>query len=200
MLAGYQSDTVAPELVSDFRVVDGSLSINPDYDGACERNDGSEGVKSGHAILNQTPHTIEIRGFSALTSAGSTETSTYEPGEVLLGPNAYQTLTLCEPAGGTSRFGTEYVESWMTYYDPTADRLVESLHLLWDADYSGTYAEVRTTSSSEGGAQVTPPARSKQRVADRQFCAGQRLSIAECRQLLWWQFAGQCVHGAAGRC
>ncbi|MGB1958460.1 MAG: reprolysin-like metallopeptidase [Luminiphilus sp.] len=152
MLAGYQSNAVAPELVSDFRVVEGSLSINPDYDGACERDDGSEGVKSGHAMLNQTPHTIEIRGFSALTPTGSTETSTYEPEEVLLGPNAYQTLTLCEPAGGTSRFGTDYVESWMTYYDPTTDKLIESLHLLWDADYSGTYAEVRTTSSSEGAA------------------------------------------------
>ena len=152
MLAGYQSNAVAPELVSDFRVVEGSLSINPDYDGACERDDGSEGVKSGHAILNQTPHTIEIRGFSALTSTGNTETSTYESGEVLLGPNAYQTLTLCEPAGGTSRFGTDYVESWMTYYDPTTDKLIESLHLLWDADYSGTYAEVRTASTSEGAA------------------------------------------------
>jgi hypothetical protein len=40
----------------------------------------------------------------------------------------------------------------VTYYDPTADKLVESLHLLWDDDYDGTYAEVRTTSSSEGAA------------------------------------------------
>ena len=40
----------------------------------------------------------------------------------------------------------------MTYYDPTTDKLIESLHLLWDDDYEGTYAEVRTTSSSEGAA------------------------------------------------
>ena len=26
-------------------------------------DDGSEGVRTGHAILNQTPHTIEIRAF-----------------------------------------------------------------------------------------------------------------------------------------
>ena len=153
MLAGYQSDAVAPELVSDFRVINGELSINPDYDGVCERDDGSEGVRTGHAFLNQTPHTIEIRGFSALTSAGNTETSTYDSGELPVDPGAVRTLTLCESADGTSRFGTDYVESWVTYYDPTADKLIESLHLLWDADYSGTYAEVRTTSSTEGAAE-----------------------------------------------
>ena len=71
-------------------------------------------------------------------------------------PGAIRTLTLCEPADGTSRFGTDYVESWVTYYDPTADKLIESLHLLWDADYSGTYAEVRTSSSTEGLPQAIP--------------------------------------------
>jgi hypothetical protein len=152
MLAGYQSDVVAPELVSNFRVVDGELSINPDYDGVCERDDGSEGVRTGHAILNQTPHNVEIRGFSGLTSAGNTETSTYEPGELPMDPGAIRTLTLCGVPGEASQFGTTYVESWVTYYDPTADKLVESLHLLWDDDYDGTYAEVRTTSSSEGAA------------------------------------------------
>jgi hypothetical protein len=152
MLAGYQSDAVAPELVSNFRIVDGELSINPDYDGVCERDDGSEGVKTGHAILNQTPHNIEIRGFSGLTSAGNTETSTYEPGELPMDPGAIRTLTLCGVAGEASQFGTNFVESWITYYDPTTDKLIESLHLLWDDDYEGTYAEVRTTSSSGGAA------------------------------------------------
>ena len=152
MLAGYQSDAVAPELVSNFRIVDGELSIYPNYDGVCERDDGSEGVRTGHAILNQTPHKIEIRGFSGLTSAGNTETSTYEPGDLVMDPGAIRALTLCGVPGETSQFGTTYVESWVTYYDPTADKLVESLHLLWEDDYDGTYTEVRTTSSSEGTA------------------------------------------------
>ena len=152
MLAGYQSAAVAPELVLDFRIVDGELSINPGYDGVCERDDGSEGIKTGHAILNQTPHTIEIRGFSVLNSAGNTETSTYEPSELPVDPGAISMVTLCGVAGEASLFGTNYVESWVTYYDPRADKLIESLHLLWDDDYDGTYAEVRTTSSNEGAA------------------------------------------------
>jgi hypothetical protein len=150
MLAGYQSDAVAPELVSDLRIVDGELSANPNYDGACERDDGSEGVRTGHGILNQTPHTIEIRGFSGLTSSGTTETATYDAGEAPMASGTFRTSTLCNAAGEASPFGTSYVESWFTYYDPTTDKLIESLHLLWDDDYEGTYAEVRTTSSSEG--------------------------------------------------
>ena len=152
MLAGYQSAAVAPELVSDFRIVDGALSISPDYDGVCERDDGSEGIRTGQAILNQTPHTIEIRGFSVLNSAGNTQTSSYEPGELPVDTDTIRTFTLCGVEGEASPFGTNYVESWVTYYDPTADKLIESLHLLWDDDYDGTYAEVRTTSSTEGAA------------------------------------------------
>jgi len=53
----------------------------------------------------------------------------------------------------TSPFGSDYVESWFTYYDPISDKLIESVHLLWDDDYDGTYAEVRTTSSTQGAAK-----------------------------------------------
>tara|TARA_B100000035_G_scaffold77224_1_gene64422 strand:+ start:49 stop:906 length:858 start_codon:yes stop_codon:yes gene_type:complete len=53
----------------------------------------------------------------------------------------------------TSPFGSDYVESWFTYYDPTSDKLIESVHLLWDDDYSGTYAEVRTASSAGGAVE-----------------------------------------------
>jgi hypothetical protein len=47
-------------------------------------------------------------------------------------------------------YGTDYVETWITYYDPTADKLIESVHLLWDDDYQGAYFQVRTASSSQG--------------------------------------------------
>ncbi len=152
MLAGYQSDAVAPELVSDLRIVGGELSANPNYDGACELDDGSEGVSTGHGLINQTPHTIELRGFSGLTAAGTTEIVTYDAGEAPMEPGTFRAATLCAAEDEASPFGTNYTESWFTYYDPTVDRLVESLHLLWDADYSATYAEVRTTSSTEGAA------------------------------------------------
>jgi hypothetical protein len=53
----------------------------------------------------------------------------------------------------TSPFGSDYVESWFTYYDSTSGKLIESLHLLWDDDYDGIYAEVRTASSAQGAAE-----------------------------------------------
>jgi hypothetical protein len=52
-----------------------------------------------------------------------------------------------------SPFGSDYVESWFTYYDPTSDKLIESVHLLWDDGYDGAYAEVRAASSAQGAAQ-----------------------------------------------
>jgi hypothetical protein len=141
MLAGYQSDVVAPELIDDFRMIN-------EY---CDLDDGTEGFKHGPAMRNQSPHTIELRGESVLTATGEVLSLTYAPGEFALLPG-YRIAPLCQSSDESNPYGSDYVESWFTYYDPTADKLVESLHLLWDDDYEGTYAEVRTTSSSEGAA------------------------------------------------
>ena len=142
MLAGYESESVAPELVSVFQMITES----------CERSDGTEGFRKGPAIDNQSPHTIEVRAESVLNSAGETISWTYEPGELPLAAGQYSPA-ICRPLDETSPFGSDYVESWFTYYDSTSGKLIESLHLLWDDDYDGTYAEVRTASSAQGAAE-----------------------------------------------
>ena len=142
MLAGYESESLAAELVNVFPMITQS----------CERSDGSEGFQKGPAIDNQSPHTIDVRAESVLNAAGETLSWTYEPGELSLAAGQYLPA-ICRPLDVASPFGSDYVESWFTYLDPTSNQLIESLHLLWDDDYSGTYAEVRTASSSEGAAQ-----------------------------------------------
>jgi hypothetical protein len=142
MLAGYESESVAPELVSVFQMITES----------CERSDGTEGFRKGPAIDNQSPHTIEVRAESVLNSAGETISWTYEPGELPLAAGQYSPA-ICRPLDETSPFGSDYVESWFTYYDSTSGKLIESLHLLWDDDYDGIYAEVRTASSAQGAAE-----------------------------------------------
>jgi len=87
-----------------------------------------------------------------LNSAGETISWTYEPGELPLAAGQYSPA-ICRPLDETSPFGSDYVESWFTYYDSTSGKLIESLHLLWDDDYDGTYAEVRTASSAQGAAE-----------------------------------------------
>ena len=139
MLAGYQSDFLAPELVDDFRIIDET----------CELDDESEGFRTGHAFSNGSPHTIDLRGFSVLTATGETLTATYDPGELSL-PPGYYSPPGCKELDESSPYGTDYVETWITYYDPTADKLIESVHLLWDDDYEGTYSQVRTASSPQG--------------------------------------------------
>ena len=140
MLAGYESEILAPELIADFRMID-----EP-----CDREDDTEGFRKGPAISNQSPHTIDIRGFSVLTASGERLDSAFEAGEISLEPG-YYLPTECKALDEESAFGTEYVESWFTFYDPTTDKLLESLHLMWDDSYEGAYARVYTT-SSDGGA------------------------------------------------
>ena len=142
MLAGYESESVAPELVSVFPLITES----------CERSDGTAGFRKGPAIDNQSPYNIEVRAESVVNAAGETLSWTYEPGELTLAPGQYSPA-ICRPVDDTSPFGSDYVESWFTYYDPTSDKLIESVHLLWDDDYSGTYAEVRTASSAGGAVE-----------------------------------------------
>ncbi len=142
MLAGYESESLASELVNVFPMITQS----------CQRSDGSEGFQKGPAIDNQSPHTIDVRAESVLNAAGETLSWTYEPGELSLAAGQYLPA-ICRALEEASPFGSDYVESWFTYYDPTSDKLIESLHLLWDDDYSGAYAEVRVASSAEGAAE-----------------------------------------------
>ena len=142
MLAGYESESVAPELVSVFPMVTQ----------ACERSDGTEGFQKGPAIDNQSPHTIDVRAEFVLNASGETLSWAYESGELQLAAGQYSPA-ICRPLDEPSPFGSDYVESWFTYYDPTSDKLIESVHLLWDDDYDGTYAEVRTASSAQGAAE-----------------------------------------------
>ena len=142
MLEGYESESLAPELVIDYRMINES----------CELDDESEGIRTGHAFSNGSPHTIEMRGFSVLTPTGETLTASYEPGELSL-PPGYYAPPRCRELDEDNPYFTDYVESWVTYYDPTADKLIESVHLLWDDDYEGTYSQVRTGSSSQGAVE-----------------------------------------------
>lgn len=141
MLEGYESESLAPELVTDYRMIDE----------ACELDDESDGFRTGHAFSNGSPHTIDLRGFSVLTSTGETLTAAYEPGELSL-PPGYYAPPVCKELGESNPYGTDYIETWITYYDPTADKLIESVHLPWDEEYVGTYAQVRTASSPQGAA------------------------------------------------
>lgn len=142
MIAGYESDTLAHELVKDFPI-----------DEACELEDeGGEGFRKGHAISNDSPHTIEIRGQSFLTDDGSVLTYDFEPGQFALEPN-YFLQPSCRALDEESDYGTTIKESWLIYLDPVSGQLFESLHLRWDNDYEGDYVRINITTPESGAVE-----------------------------------------------
>ena len=139
MIAGYESDTLAHELIHDFPV-----------DETCElEEEGGEGFRKGHAISNDSPHTIEIRGQSLLTDDGSVLTYEYEPGQYELEPNFFLQPS-CQEADEETDYGTTIRESWLIYFDPVSENLFESLHLRWDDSYDGDYVRLNVTTPEEG--------------------------------------------------
>ena len=95
MLTGYESKSLASELVSVFPMVTQT----------CTRSDGTEGFQKGPAIDNQAPHAIDIRAESVLNVAGETLSWTDERGELSLEAGQYLPA-ICRPLDEASPFGS----------------------------------------------------------------------------------------------
>lgn len=142
MIAGYESDTLAHELIQNFPI-----------DETCELEDeGGEGFRKGHAISNDSPHTIEIRGQSFLTDDGSVLTYDFDPGQFALEPN-YFLQPSCRALDEESDYGTTIKESWLIYLDPISGKFFESLHLRWDDEYEGEYVRLNIVTPEEGAVE-----------------------------------------------
>jgi len=142
MIAGYESDTLAHELVEDFPI-----------DETCELEDeGGEGFRKGHAISNDSPHIIGIRGQSLLTDDGSVLTYDFDPGRFDLKPS-YFLQPGCQALDEESDYGTTIKESWLIYLDPVSGKLFESMHLRWDNEYEGDYVRLNITKPESGAVE-----------------------------------------------
>lgn len=138
MLAGYEGDTFAPELMRDFIL-----------DEECELDDGSMGFRYSHALENQTPFTLEVEGVGVLTQTGEVLVSEFSS-RFDLEPGYYGYVDECRADGESNPYGDEYAETWWIYADPVTGELTESLHLRWDNDYTGAYARVTIATSGKG--------------------------------------------------
>jgi len=174
MVAGYQDSGFTYELVNDY----GSEE-------ECETDDGLEGLKRGHYLANNTQMDIEIRRFSYKTPGGDVLSQPYDPGEVVVEAGQAMGLTLCTEIDEPHPFGTDLVESWMTYLNPIAQQLIDSVHLEWDDEYTGEYDLIRIA-ASEGGGVEGPSAR--------------RLRRGEATQIEFIAEAGFQLAGVTGTC
>lgn len=138
MLAGYESEHIASELITDFTV-----------DEACELDSGGSGRRKGHGISNDSPYRIDIRALSVLTNSSSVLSDTFELGENQLS-SGIAFKPECKDADSASPYGRDYRESWVTYQDSTSGKLVESVYLRWDDNFEGNYAQVRIAETSNG--------------------------------------------------
>ena len=174
MVAGYQDSGFTYELVNDY----GSEE-------ECETDDGLEGLKRGHYLANNTQMDIEIRRFSYKTPGGDVLSEPYDPGEVVVEAGQAMGLTLCTEIDEPHPFGTDLVESWMTYLNPIAQQLIDSVHLEWDDEYTGEYDLIRIA-ASEGGGVEGPSAR--------------KLRRGEATQIEFIAEAGFQLAGVTGTC
>jgi len=94
-------------------------------------------------------------------------------------------LTLCTEIDEPHPFGTDLVESWMTYLNPIAQQLIDSVHLEWDDEYTGEYDLIRIA-ASEGGGVEGPSAR--------------KLRRGEATQIEFIAEAGFQLAGVTGTC
>ncbi|MEK9990714.1 MAG: zinc-dependent metalloprotease family protein, partial [Halieaceae bacterium] len=174
MVAGYQDSGFTYELVNDY----GSEE-------ECETDDGLEGLKRGHYLANNTQVDIEIRRFSYKTPDGDTFSIDYDPGEIIVEAGQAKGLIQCAEIDEPHPFGTDLVESWMTYLNPIAQQLVDSVHLEWDEDYTGEY-DLTRIAASEGGGVEGPSAR--------------KLRRGESTQIEFTAEAGFQLAGVTGTC
>jgi hypothetical protein len=142
MVAGYQDADFAYELVNDFRVED-----------TCETAAGAEGLYRGHFLSNETQWDIDVRRVTYKRQSGETFSYPYERGEVTIPSGDSLGDGECNEVNAPHFFGDEVVESWITYFNPVTDHLVESVHLEWDDSYSGEYDLVRIATSDGGTIQ-----------------------------------------------
>ena len=138
MLAGYEGDTFVPELVRDFIL-----------DEECELDDGSAGFRYGHALENQTPFALDVKGVGVLTQTGEVLVSEFV-NDLDLDPSYYAYVDECKADGESNPYGDDYAETWWIYADPVDGELTESLHLRWDNDYTGAYARITIATSDQG--------------------------------------------------
>ena len=138
MLAGYQGESFAYELVRDLAI-----------DEECQLDEGGEGLRRGHGISNDTALSVDIRAFSVLTRSGEVLVDEFDAGDRTL-DSGYVLGPTCKPLTDNNPYGEEYVESWVTYANPLSGALIESVHLRWNNDYAGPYARVNIGSSAQG--------------------------------------------------
>jgi hypothetical protein len=151
MVAGYQDSGFAYELVGDYRDEEDCLT-----------DEGLQGVKRGHFLLNNAQMAIDVRRFDYRMESGEILSEDYDAGEYVINAGEAYGETFCSADTQPHTVGTEIIETWWTYANPLTGELIESVHFGWDDDYSGEYDLIRIA-TSKGGDPEGAPSRSVRR-------------------------------------
>ena len=98
---------------------------------------------------NTTSKSVNYLRF--LTDAGEVLSESYTGKSLLtIGEEREFGFERCIAEDQRHPYGDEYVESWILYADPLTGDLYESIHIPWDADYTGGYARISLATSPGG--------------------------------------------------
>ncbi|MDC6472296.1 zinc-dependent metalloprotease family protein [Luminiphilus sp.] len=120
------------------------------YESECgeELEEGEEkGVARRHSLSFNSNTGVRINSRHKIRSDGSAQVYRYSSDWT------YASHYDCRlPDEGLSSLGTEYVESFFRYIDPTSGELVESAHVFWEEDMGGDYSHIRVAHTDGGKA------------------------------------------------
>jgi hypothetical protein len=118
------------------------------YESECgeELEEGEErGVARWHYISSDSNTGIRINSTHKIRPDGSARVYRYSS------DSTYASHYDCRlPDEGLHSLGTEYVESFFRYIDPTNGELVESAHVIWEEDMEGDYSRIRVAHTNGG--------------------------------------------------
>ncbi len=122
-----------------------SLSI---YESECfqELEEGDEKGEARVQVLSLRPGSgARINSSHRVRSDGSASVYRYPSN------STYASEYDCRlPDEGLNSLGTEYVESFFRYVDPSSGELVESAHVFWEEDMEGDYSHIRVAHTDGG--------------------------------------------------
>ena len=143
LIASHESETFLEDSITAGRIK---------YESDCGEEsvpDDNFGEFRGNFLINNSGFEVEIISLVFVERDGGLRGYGYE-GEEILEAGGYFGRGFCRLGDEENPIGTTYVESYITYRNPSSGEVIHTARIPWDDNYVGDFSSVRVA-VSEGG-------------------------------------------------